>query len=113
MFKTILFALVASTTSAHTAFEDDPDAALITNREGGAKIDSGRAANIQTQSEKFSLTYRFSDESESKQRGDFEVIRNSKTSEIVKVNLNNEQNFTTADNFEQQLSKKCDQGKLL
>jgi len=45
--------------------------------------------------------YRFSDEAESKQRGDFEVIRNSKSNEIVKVNLNNEQNFTTADNFEQ------------
>ena len=57
--------------------------------------------------------YRFSDEAESKQRGDFEVIRNSKSNEIVKVNLNNEQNFTTADNFEQQLSKKCEQGKLL
>jgi len=44
--------------------------------------------------------YRFSDEAESKQRGDFEVIRNSKSNEIVKVNLNNEQNFTTDDNFE-------------
>ena len=48
MFKTILLALVASTTSAHSTFEDDPDAALITNREGSAKIDSGRASNIQT-----------------------------------------------------------------
>lgn len=46
MFKTILLALVA-TTSAHTKFEDDPDAALITNREGSAQIDtSNRAANI-------------------------------------------------------------------
>ena len=93
MFKTILLALVASTTSAHSTFEDDPDAALITNREGSAKIDSGRASNIQTQSEKFSLMYKFSDESESKQRGDFELVRNSKTNEIVKVNLNNDQNF--------------------
>jgi len=91
MFKQILLALVASTASAHASFEDDPDAHLLTNREGGsAHLDTGRASNIQTESSKYSMMFKFSDEAESKQRGDFEVIRNAKTNEIVKVNLSNE-----------------------
>ena len=63
MFKNILLALVASV-SAHASFEDDPDAQLLTNREGSAKLDSSRAKNFETKSENFVLTYRFSDESE-------------------------------------------------
>ena len=114
MFRQILLALVATTTSGHASFEDDPDAHMITNREGSAQIDSGgRAANVQTESAKFPLMYRFSDEAEQKERGDLEVIRNTKTNEIVKVNLNNDKSLSVGDNFEQLLSKKCEQNKLL
>ena len=64
MFKNLLLAFVAST-SAHASFEDDPDAELLTNREGRGSPtleSSGRVANLQTESQNYHMWYKFSDE---------------------------------------------------
>jgi len=90
--KNIIFGLLASVVYAHADFHDeDPDSYLLTGRESG-NIDIGLdtsylTSGIPTKVQDYSLTEKFSDESEFNERGKIIVAKNEQTDEVIKIDI--------------------------